>query len=280
MPLEINRVVKIKYRCDYKSEWHAHRFYHFIYVMDGTGRINISGNDYIAKADQCLLIKPQEYHGIYSYKQLEFKTIEVKFVVNNALLKEHTDRLPQICSIDTPHIRYMLECLLIEASKKDCLYECAVNSQFTDLLIKIIRINTGSAKIQAYSPHLKDTLQDNEILGLKEALDFIHQNIGENIHMKEVANAAGLSESRFYSLFKERFKISPIRYIQEVKINKAKEMMLRTGMNVTQTAYSLGFSSLHYFSKFFKKMEGVPPRAYLNQIENDIRVDISNGSSI
>ena len=68
--------------------------------------------------------------------------------------------------------------------------------------------------------------------------------------------------------FKRIMGISLVDYINSMKIEKSKEMMeTDPSLRIADIALSLGFSNIYYFSKVFRKMEGVPPTEYLKRKE-------------
>jgi AraC family transcriptional regulator of arabinose operon len=78
----------------------------------------------------------------------------------------------------------------------------------------------------------------------------------------EMAKACGYSESRFSALYKELYGISPITDLINKRIEQAKLLMLYGDMPLSEISECVGFSSLYYFSKYFKKKEGVSPSEY------------------
>jgi AraC-like DNA-binding protein len=77
--------------------------------------------------------------------------------------------------------------------------------------------------------------------------------------IRDLAEVAGLSESRFKVRFKEESGMSPGSYISAVKIEKAKELLEDTGLSVTEIAFRLGFSSSQYFATVFKRFTTMRP---------------------
>ena len=71
-----------------------------------------------------------------------------------------------------------------------------------------------------------------------------------------------MSVSKLKLLFREKYGGGPINYFIELKIEKAKQLIDEGNLNLTEIAESLGFNSLHYFSRLFKKMTGISPSKY------------------
>jgi AraC-like DNA-binding protein len=82
------------------------------------------------------------------------------------------------------------------------------------------------------------------------------------ISLQELARFAKLSVSHFSAVFRERTGYSPIEYFNHLKIQKACQYLLFTGMTVKETAVSLGIEDQYYFSRMFSKLMGHSPVEY------------------
>ena len=103
------------------------------------------------------------------------------------------------------------------------------------------------------------------------AIEYIAQNYNKSICNKELAKVTGLSDVYFRKLFKETMGVSPIRYVQSVKIKKAEEMLKSDFSSITDIAYSLGYNNVYEFSRDFKKHIGIAPSRYATgkQVERE-----------
>ena len=75
-----------------------------------------------------------------------------------------------------------------------------------------------------------------------------------------------LSRTYLCRIFKEETGNSPIHYWLEQKIRAAKKMIREEELNVTQISESLGFASIHHFSRMFKRFTGLSPIAYKSSV--------------
>lgn len=80
--------------------------------------------------------------------------------------------------------------------------------------------------------------------------------------LSELAAMSGYSESRFSALYKEEYGISPINDLIARRIDEAKLLILYGNMTLAQVAEETGFSSIYYFSKYFKRREGISPAVF------------------
>ena len=106
--------------------------------------------------------------------------------------------------------------------------------------------------------HTKNST-DISILQLK---NYIENNIDRAITLDELANEVNLNKTYFVKRFKALFEETPIKFILDMRIEKAKKLMVSENLSIQQVAERVGFNSLHYFSSVFKQIEGVAPTEY------------------
>lgn len=94
---------------------------------------------------------------------------------------------------------------------------------------------------------------------------YIQSHIEERLTLNDVAAIFGLSPNYLSVLFKKTCDIGFSEYITQMKISRAKTMLLEQDMKIYEVANELGFESAFYFSKVFKKVEGISPREYIQQ---------------
>lgn len=97
---------------------------------------------------------------------------------------------------------------------------------------------------------------------LSQAETAIHSSLDRNLNTGRLAARFRLSASHFRKVFRERFGKSPCRMHRELRIKKGCELLVYSDLNVSETAYSLGFSTVHSFSKAFRDITGISPSEY------------------
>jgi AraC-like DNA-binding protein len=106
---------------------------------------------------------------------------------------------------------------------------------------------------------------------VEKVINYMTENYSNNITLNVLSENAMISSSYLGSIFKMVTGKSTIDYLIEIRINKAKSL-LRDGYSVSETSKIVGFNDIFYFSKTFKKHEGVSPTQYVQtyNIENSI----------
>jgi len=102
---------------------------------------------------------------------------------------------------------------------------------------------------------------------VKRVLDYIQNHYREKISLNTLTQISHLGVSRFSEIFRESTDCSPIKYLNKYRLEKARIILTYADMSVKEVAYHLGFESIHYFSRAFKKHFGRSPSS-LFQREN------------
>ena len=95
-----------------------------------------------------------------------------------------------------------------------------------------------------------------------EALQLIGD--GDNIQtcISEIADRLGISHAHLINLFKSTLGVTPSEYISELRIERAKALLLESEYGIDRIAELCGFANLYYFSAAFKKHTGIPPSLF------------------
>lgn len=101
---------------------------------------------------------------------------------------------------------------------------------------------------------------------LRKAIDYIHEHYNEQVTLNEVAENIYVSTFYISRMFKKELGKSFIDYLNDVKIEKAKELLKEIKYKTYEVADLVGISDPHYFSKLFKKHSGMTPSEYRETI--------------
>jgi two-component system response regulator YesN len=109
---------------------------------------------------------------------------------------------------------------------------------------------------------LKEQRSNKTPVILDKAIQFINQNYRENITLENVAYEAGFSTYYFGKLFKKTFGVTFTDYLTSLRISRAKELLKDPYLTVKGITYQVGFMDPNYFTRVFKKSEGLTPTEY------------------
>lgn len=97
---------------------------------------------------------------------------------------------------------------------------------------------------------------------IQHVVEYIHNNLNEKIHLKNLSEKAGMSNTAFYRYFKRELGMSPIEFVINEKIKCAKQLLRDQGLHINEVGYLSGFEDCNYFIRLFKKHEGITPKQY------------------
>ena len=110
-------------------------------------------------------------------------------------------------------------------------------------------------------------------------LRYMENNLDKRITLNGLAKLAAANPNYLCRIFKEKYGIAPIQYLNNLRLKKAKELLAFSELNVTQIADILGFRTIHYFSRFFKDIENMSPLEYRGKMNNTVFVDLLGGQN-
>ena len=101
------------------------------------------------------------------------------------------------------------------------------------------------------------------------ALEYMKDHYTEDLRMEQMAHMAGLSVNHFTRTFKRQLHMTPMEYILKQRMAKAKQLLFSSD-KIKAIAEQVGYRDEHYFSRMFKKKEGIAPTLYMKKKVNRI----------
>jgi signal transduction histidine kinase/DNA-binding response OmpR family regulator len=143
-----------------------------------------------------------------------------------------------------------------------------------DLLIKKIDSLLGNRQIlkrKFLQLNEEDFAMSNELdeAFIKKITNYIEENISDpELSVYDLYEITGMSRSMFYHKLKSLIDLSPSEYIRSVRLNMAVTLLKNRNHNISEVAYSVGFSDPKYFSTSFKKHFGQSPSTLVNELQS------------
>ncbi len=137
-------------------------------------------------------------------------------------------------------------------------------------LLDSIRINELAFKIlyilcEVSKPKFTDFEDIRYSERLVPVFEYINDNLGVSISVKDLAKVANISLSRFFPYFKSQMRQSPMDYVKKTRITQACRLLGTTEMPIARIAERVGFSNQFHFSRVFKEICGETPSIYRSQ---------------
>lgn len=159
-----------------------------------------------------------------------------------------------------------------EQSIRD-LYHHIVNICLSEEDLAELRIQAGVSELWTRLFHYlyqeKSEQQENKnILAqarLRKMMQFIWDHFAEKITLDDIAGSANISKSAALRCFRSGMQTSPVGYLNDYRLNRAKELLLSSHSTVSDIAVSVGFDNVGYFDRVFRRTFGVTPKQFVKQ---------------
>ena len=229
---------------------HSHPFYHYFYVKGGDGTIRI-GDTVHALRQGCLYMMPRDVlHEICSGSGL--LAYEIKF---ETLSSDSDGRVSDFfgeIDMSESGIEETFECIFGEIMNAEPYYKERIDIRFSELLLLIER-----GREQRKTGHSIDYSEK-----YAEVLFYMQNHISEPISLRTLADICHTERIYFLKRFKAEMGMTPMNYLRNIRINRAKKLLEHSDMNITQISAAVGFQTIHHFTSTFKKLVGVSPSEY------------------
>lgn len=259
--------------------WHWHEEFEIGFVTEGSVILGCGNRKYQMKCGDIFFINSNVLHSMHknnTSKQAIFKSI----AFHSSIISESINSVF--------YIKYLLpilfnsnfrECII---TKDSCSYQNMLNilsnawnlvySEASDYEIKVRNelsnlfciLNQFQKHItENISPKMPNYLPEKRVQVL---LDYIHTHYKDKITIEALAKTASISKTEVLRCFKAIMGLSPIRYLNTYRLQRAADMLINTEKSIQEIAEVCGFDDNSYFSKLFKKKYHVTPHDY--RIEN------------
>lgn len=133
---------------------------------------------------------------------------------------------------------------------------CGQRGRMDLLFRELERLHSGTLQT------LKERRENETTRPIRRAKQFIQENYGRNITLEDVCGTVGFSSAYFSALFKKETGMGFSKYLTEVRIDRAKELLRDTDLPVTEVCQAVGYSDRKHFTQTFHKMTGVNPAEF------------------
>ncbi len=262
-----------------KADHHADQFeVHLIY--DGIRELWVDAPENILsiRSGFGIILQPSQWHGGAMDAQYPawYNSIRFKIPIGKAAtlpgvsLRQIAKIRQTLERVETPIFKFSsvlgnsLRRLLDEHRQRDRGMEVAARGAFLEFLAwlqrDLLRLqDTGSVNKTTSEPSAQ----------IKNSLTYLEENLGTSFSVENMAEAAGLSPSRFRRLFHSQMGLSPHDYLARRRVELSKPL-LRTGKkSVTEVAMDMGFASAAHFALVFRQFVGMAPSQWRNRSKAD-----------
>lgn len=243
---------------DYKYKYIKGRVsdeFKLIYITKGKGILHFENLEEIEIAQgMILIIKPNQKYEYYHLDMDEWKEYFIRFEADTIyfqLIDSLFENQNQIINVG-----FNEEVLKIFNRSIDVVRNELKSSQvyLSGMLLYLLGLVISESKNSAAGK--KDIQQ------IENAKLIMSENVMKDITLHEIASQLNTSYSAFRQNFKKYTGLSPARYLNDLRLKKAKQLLIETSYSVKEISFLLNFSSIGYFASNFKKMTGLTPKDF------------------
>lgn len=229
----------------FPSHWHEHLEIH--YVFEGTTSVWCEGKLTEIKAGECLVINSNELHEGIGGESKHLCIIispsvmgTVNVIYNNVIADKSLNELA--------------EKLLFEYTNPDKSSNIAIMGYVNLIIAHLNRNHVFKEYDKAgYSAYSRKTATLNKVV------TYLDENFYQEISLQDVAKLANVNKSYLCNIFHEYTGKTIKEYINELRVEKAKGLLLNTDMPITEISYVCGFNDSNYFARKFRQITGLTP---------------------
>lgn len=245
------------------SNVHYHDELELLLVLEGEMICTSCDKEYVAKEGEVIFINSRVPHstsakiptryGLLQFREGDFCDNEITKVIKYSLRFQSQTSYP-VKIFSNSDLADAIENILAEAENRQKSYEIFIKSGIYRILGILYRENVLSDAERVYNTRAVQTVIP--------VLIHINNNYAENLTLESVSAEIGFDHSYFCRIFKKATGATFTEYLNFVRICKAEKLLLKTQDSVLSISEAVGFSSLSYFNRTFKKYRNCSPRVY------------------
>ena len=250
------------------STSHYHSHYEILYIESGSRTISINETKHIElNPNNIALLPPNIIHATTSNSDNQSRVL---INISSSLIKEIVDFSSNhiIACFDTMFLplnpydiktikAFIQQLIFIQAEPNSYLKQEKIKVTVSSLLIALSDIN-----YRYTNNNLSYKDQFEKMLNIDSIIEYISSHYYENITLSDLARKVAMSKQHFIRVFTEKYQTTPIKYLNMFRVITAQRLLESNTMNVTEVFKACGFNSSAHFSRVFKEITGITPKAY------------------
>lgn len=222
-------------------ESHSHPYIELIYYLDGKGNVEISGENVVFSLYDTIVYPARQIHLDEKISEKQ-RDIICLWIDIPELIFDEPVRLHEHDSL----LRTAFEQVYREA-KRERPERDMVEYALKILLVTILRLRAEASSGEQI---------------LDRTMEFLKDHYTEKITLEQVASVEHISTSYLSRKFKQRTGVSVITYINQLRVEKARQLLMASLLDINEIAYQAGFDSPKYFHRVFKAVTGESPASF------------------
>ena len=253
---------------NYRFKGEKHNLYELFYLVNGNMNVLTDSGDFFLSPNEFIILPPNVHHAMNPHKCYTISvsiTFEAKGL-NDELITLKKGRLddPEMMHLNAvtecyeKHFAYKPGVLLpVETYANDeYAYQQVIKNETELLLILITRDFLKQREyIKSNISPLGETLAD-------KIKAYIDDHFTEKLQLKQIGTVLGYCKEHICRAFKRKYNVSVIHYMLQRRIDRSMQLLANSEASLQNISDELGFDSMQYFIKIFKRFTNTTPRQY------------------
>lgn len=236
---------------------HYHENYQILYALENEGEITFDHDHFLFSQDNLAYITPYSNHSITSNGKMTVLVLEfhldrldstIQSLVDQAFLKR--TKLINLNLFEAGEVRQLFRRMLYEQSQGKAINEIAMRVYLAELLLILSRTEKDPNPLDA------------NIQRAERIRTYINTHYFEIVNASEIAQKLGISVRHVNTIFKEQYHVTPMQYLNEVRMEKAKKLLMETEKDIASICFEVGFEAISTFYRRFKEYTSLSPNKY------------------
>lgn len=241
---QLSRINVFHQKPVYREIHQKYRNYNgFLYILEGECRYHFQDEMFTLRPGSLVYLPLGSVHNMFvDTPNIEFYRIDFHLEVDGELAL-FSNAPMKLCDQASPELAEAVQRL---AGRYQIAQDTVAKKELLCRIFRLICSMTQTTQRKKLAP----------------AISYLLAHLTERVDSMTLAETCHLSKAQFYNLFQREYAMTPLTYRDTLLIRRA-TLLLRDGtFSVTEIAETLGFESVSYFSRFFKKHKGVSPSGY------------------
>lgn len=280
-PINLSRVDrrhKLTHEHDLTETEHFHDFIELVFIINGQGTQVIEGNEYMVSAGDVFVLQGYQRHFFKDARSLEIVNLMFDGLDNPDII---TSRIKQLDGYKALFIleplyrsNYHYKNMLHLTRDELATIELVLNTMFTEQQqekdgFEIILLNRLEELIILLSRQYSNinATKARALVRIGKVIDFLENNYQHDIYIETLSEKAFMSARNFMRIFHGAVGMSPINYLKQVRLQKARALLRESNRQVDEIASACGFNDSNYFIKCFRSAYGTTPNKFRSRFK-------------
>lgn len=240
---------------------HYHSDIEIIKVDNSVATIYIDTKKFECKDGDIIFIPPYCVHSVFSNNK---NTVITGVVFSASIINAELFIKPPYEFLNKDLVNdYVIPSTFAQSN---AISECVsmIYNLYRERPLKKALIYSELIKISYYINNIynSEKTNNNNLSKISPVIKYINENLSQDIDLSTLSNLINVSNNHLIRLFKSATNKTPVKYINDARIEQAMKLLIKSDFTITEIAIQVGFANVNYMSNVFKRTLNIKPSEY------------------